>query len=167
MKHAIDDLDKRIIFALSEDGLQSVNKTAEDLGVTGPTVRSRVKSLVSRGLLKIAGLIDPSTANELIVALVCITLQNHEQLDAKLKLISELNRVSWAAVVTGRYDIIAEVLLSGDMADLYTFLDEELSRIGGVYSSESFVVMKSRRKWVLLPSGSERWFVNSGKGGSS
>jgi len=72
-------------------------------------------------------------------------------LDEKLENISQLDRVNWCAAVTGRYDIIVEITCTNDMGDLYDFLDKDLSQIGGINSSESFVVMKSKRKWLYLP----------------
>lgn len=150
-KDSIDALDRKLVAALVEDGQMPVAAVAERMGVTAPTVRSRLRGLLGRGVLRIAGLIDPSATAGLTVALVGITVQSHMQLDEKLEEISRLERVHWAAVVTGRYDILVEIVISDDIADLYAFLNEDLSQIGGISSSESFVVMKSRRKWVLLP----------------
>ena len=97
-------------------------------------------------------------ARGLTVALVGISLSSHEQLDEKLAQIGSLPRVNWCAVVTGRYDILVEVVVTEDIADLYNFLDQALSGVGGIASSESFVVMKARRKWIPLPKGARTWF---------
>lgn len=137
--------------ALSGDGQLSPAKIAEDMGVTAPTVRSRLKNLIQTGVLKIAGLVDPTKTKGLTVALVGISLNSHEQLGEKLDQIGSLPRVNWAAVVTGRYDIIVEIVCSDEIGDLYDFLDQDLSQVGGINASESFVVMKSRRKWLCLP----------------
>jgi hypothetical protein len=58
--------------------------------------------------------------------------------------------------VTGRYDLIAEVLFEGDMEDLYNVtstLLPGLAEPGVIQGSETFVVMKSHNKWVSLPKG--------------
>lgn len=149
----LDTQDKRLVAVLSQDGSLSVAQCAEKLGVTAPTVRSRLRNLVNAGVLRLAALVDPFTVKGLTLAMVCLTLQSHEELDAKLERISELDMVTWAAVVTGRYDIVVEVALSDEISDLYRFLHEDLSQIGGISSSESFVVMKGKRKWTLLPKG--------------
>jgi Lrp/AsnC family transcriptional regulator for asnA, asnC and gidA len=44
-----------------------------------------------------------------------------------------------------------EITCGEDIGDLYDFLDKDLSQVGGINSSESFVVMKSKRKWLYLP----------------
>ncbi|QJB56232.1 Lrp/AsnC family transcriptional regulator [Pseudodesulfovibrio sp. zrk46] len=151
MKNTLDQNDKRLVAALTRDGQLSPGKVAEEIGVTAPTVRSRMKNLIKAGALKIAGLVNPMKAKGLTVALVGITVNSHEQLGEKLDQVSALPRVNWCAVVTGRYDMIVEIIISDDIKDLYDFLDKDLSQVGGINSSESFVVMKSRRKWICLP----------------
>ncbi len=158
MKTALDSLDRRLAAALAEDGQASSKDLADRLGVSGPTVRSRLKNLLRSGLVKVAGLIDPFRVKGLTVALVGLSLTSHKQLDEKLEQIADLPNVNWAAVVTGRYDILVELVLSDDMADLYAFLDRDLSQVGGIGTSESFVVMKARRKWIPLPRGARTWF---------
>ncbi|MFP4315753.1 MAG: Lrp/AsnC family transcriptional regulator [Desulfovibrionales bacterium] len=153
MKKNLDPQDWHIVSQLAEDGRLSAGKLSETLNVTGPTVRSRIKALLSSGILRIAGLVDPGRTPELTIALVGITLQSHRELDAKLEQISSLGKVHWAAVVTGRYDLMVEVILSGGIADLYQFMHEDLSQVGGISSSETFVVMKARNKWIRLPRG--------------
>lgn len=151
MKAILDAPDRKLVAELSRDGQLSPGKVAEEIGVTAPTVRSRMKNLIKAGALRVAGLVNPMRAKGLTVALVGISLHSHEQLDEKLDQIGSLPRVNWCAVVTGRYDIIVEIVCSDDIGDLYDFLDQDLSQVGGINSSESFVVMKSRRKWLLLP----------------
>lgn len=151
MPNTLDQNDRRLVAALTQDGQQSPGRIAEDIGVTAPTIRSRMKNLFKAGALKVAGLLDPMHTKGLTVALVGITIHSHEQLDEKLEQIGSLPRVNWCAVVTGRYDIIVEIVCLDEISDLYDFLNTDLSGVGGINSSESFVVMKSRRKWLCLP----------------
>jgi Lrp/AsnC family transcriptional regulator for asnA, asnC and gidA len=158
MKKTLDVADRRLVAALAAEGQASAAELAESLGVTAPTIRARMKNLVSQGLMRVAGLVDPFRVKGLSVALVGIKLQTQMQLDEKLEEISLLPDVNWVAAVTGRYDILVEVVTSEDIADLYNFLDRALSGVGGIASSESFVVMKARRKWIPLPKGARDWF---------
>ncbi|MGE4297692.1 MAG: Lrp/AsnC family transcriptional regulator [Desulfovibrionaceae bacterium] len=158
MKEILDAQDRKLVSILAEDGQLPVGQVAERMGVTAPTVRSRLKNLVQAGVMRVAGLIDPFRTEGVTVAMVAITLQSHEQLDSKLDEIAQLDKVHWAAVVTGRYDIMVEIVLPDSIADLYRFINEDLSRVGGISTSESFVVMKGKRKWVLLPDSAREWF---------
>ena len=150
-KTTLAEQDKRLLALLAEDGQQSAGRISEQLGVTSPTVRSRLRKLVASGVLRIAGLVNPMKVEGMEIALVGINVQTHSKMDDMTERIAGLDKVNWVAVVTGRYDIVVEVTLLHGMDDLYTFINEELSSLGGVSSSESFVVMKARRKWALMP----------------
>lgn len=161
MKVSLDQLDKRLVAVLAENGQASAGDLAAKLGVSGPTVRSRLKNLLHASLVKVAGLVDPFRVKGICVALVGLSLTSHKLLDEKLEQIAGLPNVNWAAVVTGRYDILVELVLPDDVGELYSFLDRDLSQVGGIGSSETFVVMKARRKWVPLPRGARVWFPES------
>ena len=150
-KNDIGLIDRQVINLLTEDGLIPVKDVAKILGVTGPTVRSRMRKLIQSKILKVAGLIDPSKIENFNVAITVVNLTNHQKLDEKLGIIGNLPNVHWAAVVTGTYDIIFEVVLSKGMSDLYTFLTRDLAKVGGIRSHETFMVLKGKNKWVSMP----------------
>ena len=147
--------DTVLIDHLIQDGRLPVGTLSQAMGVTAPTVRSRLKALTEAGMVRIAALVDAAKARHLTVALVGICLDTY-QLDDRLEKVAALDQVNWAAVVTGKYDIIAEVISTDGMVGLHRFLSEKLYKLGGIKSSETFVVMTSRRKWLLLPPGVRR-----------
>jgi Lrp/AsnC family transcriptional regulator, regulator for asnA, asnC and gidA len=79
---------------------------------------------------------------------VAMSIQSHGKMDQILAKIAGLPNVVWAGVVTGRYDIIAEVLISGGKNELYRFTTESILKLGDVVKSESFVIMKSAGNWL-------------------
>jgi Lrp/AsnC family transcriptional regulator for asnA, asnC and gidA len=151
----VDALDKQLIAVFGDDGRTALADAAERAGVSTPTARSRLRNLIDHGVLRVAGLVDPFRAKGLTVALVGLTLDKYK-LEEKLEQIAGLDEVSWAAVVTGRYDIVAEIVTTDGMAGFYDFLNVSLQKVGGIRSSEMFVVMKASNKWVLLPRGIRR-----------
>lgn len=152
MKHNLpDSLDKAIAGQLARDGRKSIREISKDLNVAVPTVRSRIKKMVEAGVLRTAALINPEKTELVTLALVGITVIRQEELELKLEEVARLDEVNWAAVVTGRYDIIAEVVCPGGMSDLYRFLSKDLPQLGGVRDTESFVLMKTAGKWVFPP----------------
>lgn len=153
----LDSLDHRIILSLAENGSSSAGEIAARLGVTAPTVRARIKALEKARLLKIAGLIDPYQHQDLTTALIGLNIRSYGKLDQILEEVSQLGNVTWAAVVTGRYDIIAEVIIKGGMKELYQLTTDIIPKLGHVLSSETFVIMKSQDKWICLPKGLENW----------
>lgn len=154
---ALDSLDKKLVRLLAEDGRIPVGDMAVRLGVTAPTVRSRIKNLEKAGKLKITGLIDPFEHKDLITALIGLNILSYGKLDEILEKLANLDYVTWVAVVTGRYDVIAEVVVNGGMADLYRLTTDIIPQVGNVAQTETFVIMKSKRKWVCLPEGLQGW----------
>jgi Lrp/AsnC family transcriptional regulator for asnA, asnC and gidA len=152
MVRRIDDLDRQLIALLNDEGRLPLSEVAQRAGVSRPTVAARLKTLLRGGLLKVAGLINVVELRGITIGLVGLTLDAYT-LEEKLEQIGDLAEVNWAAVVTGRYDIICEVATEEGMAGLYRFLTESLVRVGGISSSEMFVVMRARNKWTTLPPG--------------
>jgi Lrp/AsnC family transcriptional regulator for asnA, asnC and gidA len=150
LSRAIDLLDKMLVALLAGDGRRPLAELAARAGVSRPTAATRLRALLGDGVARVSGLIDATSTPGLTVALVGLTLDEY-LLDEKVEQLAALDDVSWAAVVTGRYDIIAEVVTEEGMAGLYDFLNTSLRDVGGIESSEMFVVMKARDKWLLPP----------------
>lgn len=154
---SLDNLDKKIIRILSEDGRVAPATIAARLGVTAPTVRARVRSLEDAGLLKITGLLDPCLNPNFTVALIGMKVRAYGKLDEIMEKLSQLDNVISVAVVTGRYDIFAEVVVEGGNAALFDMTSRVIPSVGVVDSSETFVVMSARNKWINLSRGFEDW----------
>ena len=154
-KTNLDTLDNKIIRLLTEDGRIAIGEMAKKLNVTAPTVRKRIKVLEKNGIFKVSGLIDPSRHQEMITALVAMSVQSGGKLDQILDKIAHLPNVAWAGVVTGRYDIIAEVICVEGKDELYRFTTETILKIGNVIRSETFIIMRSKNNWLRLPKSVE------------
>jgi Lrp/AsnC family transcriptional regulator, regulator for asnA, asnC and gidA len=147
----LDVLDNKIISLLTDDGRISIGKMAKRLNVTAPTIRKRIKALEENGIFRVSGLLDPSCHHEMITALVAMSIRSEGKLTQILDKISKLPNVSWAGVVTGRYDIIAEVICLGGKDELYRFTSETILNIANIITSETFIIMKSKNNWLRLP----------------
>jgi len=135
MKRGLDVLDKALIGTLSDNGRLAASEIATRLGISIPTVRGRLRQLVEAGVVRIAALVNASETPELTIAIVGLSLERYN-LDEMVERMAALDEVSWAAVVTGRYDIIAEVATTDGMNGLYDFLNVSLQKLGGIQSSE-------------------------------
>ena len=151
----LDNLDNEIIRLLTENGRMSIGEVAKKLKVTSPTIRNRIKDLEKNGIFKVSGLIDPSKHHEMLTALVAMSVQSHGMLDKILDKIARLPNVVWAGVVTGRYDIIAEVVCVKGKDELYRFTTDTILKMGNVVRSETFIMLKSKDNWLCLPEGVE------------
>lgn len=138
----IDDTNKEIIKQL-RDGRKAFSAIAEELGITENTVRSRVNKLIEEGVLSISGLVDPEYIPGLEVVIMGIKLSTRD-LQVKAKEFLNLRGVVSVSVVTGRYDLIVEIILCEDEdLSLLQFFTSELVRISDVLDVESYVVYKS------------------------
>jgi len=64
-----------------------------------------------------------------------------------------LPNVAWAGIVTGRYDIMAQVICVKGKEELYRFTTETILKMGDIIRSETFILMRSRNNWIRLPDG--------------
>lgn len=142
MVKRIDDTNKAIIRQL-QDGRKPFSSIAEELGITENTVRARVNKLIDEGVLQISGQVDPECIPGLEVVIMGIKLSTMELQD-KAQEFLKLRGVVSVAVVTGRYDLIANLVLCEDEdLSLLQFFSSELKKIEDILSVETYVVYKS------------------------
>ena len=156
MRDHLDQTDRRLVKLLSQDAQLGVNHLAAKIAMSVPTVRTRLRNLIDKNLVKIVGLLNLTERPELISAIVGINAQGRGHIHEIARRISELPFVNSASVVTGRFDIIVDVVVAGDVADLYRVTSELIPGVGEpgeIVCSETFVVMASCNKWVSLPKG--------------
>ena len=154
-KIKLDTLDNKIIRLLTENGRIPIGEMAKQLNVTAPTIRSRIKGLEKNGKLKVSGLIDPERHQEVVTALVAMNVRSEGKMDQVLDKIAGLPNVAWVGVVAGRYDIMAEIICEDGMEELYRFTTNTILKMGNVLRSETFILMKSKNNWLVLPKGVE------------
>ncbi len=135
----IDDTNIEILRHL-KDGRKSYKLIAEDLSLTENTIRSRVNKLIEEGILKFSGTvqIDALTGHNLLY--LGVKLKTME-LEKKASEFSKLRGVVSTGIVTGRYDLILQVLLGRDYS-LLEFITEQVAKVADVQTVESFIVYK-------------------------
>jgi Lrp/AsnC family transcriptional regulator, regulator for asnA, asnC and gidA len=133
----IDKVNVEILRHL-RDGRKSFKKIAQELKITENTVRSRVNKLIEEGILAISGnfSVDGVRGHRLLYLGVKL---NTMELQKKAKEFSVLRGVVSAGIVTGRYDLILQVLLKEDY-DLLEFITGQVAKIKDVLTVESFIV---------------------------
>ena len=141
-----DETDWKIISILKE-GYVPNNTIALELGVSEGTVRARLKKLKEAGILQIRALINPDVLENKQLVLVAMRVAESKLLDTKAEELSHLKNVLSVSIASGRYDLIAEVLVDSNRG-LVQFLTEELSTVEGILASESFIMLKNYGKYV-------------------
>lgn len=121
-----------------KDGRKSYKLIAEQLSLTENTIRSRVNKLTDEGILKFSGSVQIDALPGHSLLYLGVKLKTME-LQKKAEAFSTLKGVVSAAIVTGRYDIILQVLLGRDY-NLLEFITQQLAKVEDVQTIESFVV---------------------------
>ncbi len=138
----VDDTNKQIIRDLI-DGRKPFSSIAENQGITENTVRSRVNKLIEEGILSVTGLVDPELIPGLQVVMMGVKL-NTLDLDKKAIEFAALRGVVSVAVVTGRYDLMVQLILNeDDDMTLLDFFKNEIGKIDEVADVETFIVYQS------------------------
>lgn len=136
----IDEINTEIVRQL-RNGRKSFDKIAKELSITPNTVRARVNKLLANGILDITGVIDPNKLESHFLVIIGVKLKNMN-LVKKAEKFRKLKGVVSVGIVTGQFDLFVFVLLNNDFS-LIDFLTKEVSKVGDVLSTETFVVYKT------------------------
>jgi Lrp/AsnC family transcriptional regulator for asnA, asnC and gidA len=140
LTHDLDEIDQKIIVALQQDGRMALAQIAGQLNVSPGMIRVRYNRLVEMGVLRIVAITNPLRIGYNMMALIGIKTESEKLLEVADK-IATLDEVIYLIIVSGAYDIIAEVVCR-DQHHLLKFLTECLYQIDGVRESESFIHLK-------------------------
>jgi Lrp/AsnC family transcriptional regulator for asnA, asnC and gidA len=136
----LDEIDRYIIDILRQDGRTAFAKIAQHLKVSPGMIRVRYNRLVELGILKVAAITNPLRMGYKTMAMVGIRTDGNRMLEVAEK-VASFEEVIYLIVVSGRFDILAEVVVK-DHADLLRFITERLYSVEGVRESESFMHLK-------------------------
>jgi Lrp/AsnC family transcriptional regulator for asnA, asnC and gidA len=141
-----DKVDWKIINLLSKQN-ETNTTIANELGVSEGMVRQRIKKLQDAGIVKIRALRNPEVLENQQLAMVTVNIAEPRLLEAKAKEILKIKNVLSVSILSGQYDLIIEVLVDSNTG-LIKFISKQLSGIGGITKTETFVTLKSFNKWV-------------------
>lgn len=140
----LDEVDQYIIEAMRQDGRIAFAQIAQQLNVSPGMIRVRYNRLVEMGILKVVAVTNPLRMGYKTMAMIGIRTEGEKMLQVAER-VSAFEEVIYLIVVSGRYDIIAEVVCR-DHAHLLRFLTEKLYKVEGVRESESFMHLKIQKE---------------------
>ena len=141
-----DKVDWQIIDILRREH-ETNSSIARRLGVSEGMVRRRVQRLKDEGMLTVRALINPDVLENQQVAIIGVNVVESRLLDTKAEEISELDGVLSVSIVSGRFDLIVELLIDSNHG-LVEFLTKRLSGVTGISKTESSLLLKSYGKYV-------------------
>lgn len=145
----LDELDRNIIIELQKNGRISYKDMAKKFGVSDGTIRFRTKKLIEKNILKISALINPFIFNTSITALIGMKLEKRTHQNTMERLL-KIKGVLSVTNITGNFDLFAEVFFES-RKELNKFLIGDLSKIEGIQSTETFIYLDAKNKWIDMP----------------
>tara|TARA_R110001583_G_scaffold9395_2_gene44562 strand:- start:276 stop:1217 length:942 start_codon:yes stop_codon:yes gene_type:complete len=149
----LDALDESIISALKADGRATTKSLGKMFGVAHTTIASRIQRMRELGVMHVRAVTDAKAYGFNELAIVGFQVRGSALETAQQIPKSYPGVVVYVASGTlGRFDLIV-VLLAKDVATLQHYVDENISKVSQIVSSEIWLavdVLKFVTEWALL-----------------
>jgi len=138
MRVVLDDLSKRIIEQLQQDGRRSYAAIGKAVGLSEAAVRQRVQRLIDVGAMQIVAVTDPLTLGFMRQTMVGIRCGGDlEQVAAHL---AGMTEIDYVVITAGSFDLLIEVVCEND--DQLLEILGRVRSIPSVTATETFVYLK-------------------------
>ena len=140
-----DNIDLKILSELSNDSSISVPHLSKKINVNSSVVYSRIKRLVKRKLIERFTIeINNKELGYAVKSLTGINMDSKKR-DNIIEELFKINEVREISEVTGRFDILV-TMYSKNLENMHQLVSEQIGKIQGIVSSESFIEMKTQTK---------------------
>jgi len=139
----LDDVSKRIIEQLQEDGRRPYGTIGKAVGLSEAAVRQRVQRLIDSGVMQIVAVTDPMQVGFSRQAMIGIRVEG--DLSAVADRLVETAEVEYVVITAGSFDLLIEVVCEDD-DHLLDLLSQRIRTLPGVRSTETFVYLKLRKQ---------------------
>lgn len=149
----LDDIDRRLLGALQENGRLPVTDLAEKIGLTTSPCLRRLKILEQAGIIRgYAAMVDQQKVGLPVSVFVSVKLemQREEALERFEAAIRDCPEVVECYLMTGPRDYLLRVVAQ-DLSAYERFLKQTLTRVEGVASIESSFALTQVKYSNVLP----------------
>ncbi len=141
----MDKIDQKILSELTDDSSISIPKLSEKINVNSSVVYSRIKRLIKKKLIERFTIeINDKELGYGVKSLTGINMDS-KQRDNVIQELFKIPGVREVSEVTGRFDILV-TMHAENLGEMYRIVSDNIGKIEGVISSESFIEMKTRKK---------------------
>ena len=137
-KIVLDDLSKRIIEQLQQDGRRSYAAIGKAVGLSEAAVRQRVQRLIDVGAMQIVAVTDPMTLGfprQTMVGIRC-----GGDLERVAAHLASMTEIDYVVITAGSFDLLIEVVCEND--DQLLEILGRVRSIPSVTMTETFVYLK-------------------------
>ncbi|MGD9830693.1 MAG: Lrp/AsnC family transcriptional regulator [Hyphomicrobiaceae bacterium] len=150
---SLDDIDRRLLAVLQENGRLTATEIAERIGLTTSPCLRRIRLLEEAGIIRgYAALVDQRKVGLPVSVFVSVKLekQREEAMTRFEEAIRRYPEVVECYLMTGSRDYLLRVVTS-DLTAYERFLKSTLTRIDGVASIESSFALAQVKHSTVLP----------------
>ena len=141
----MDKIDQKILSELSKDSSISIPKLSKKININSSVVYSRIKRLIKKKLIERFTIdINNKELGFGVKSLTGINMDS-KQRDNVIQELFKIPGVREVSEVTGRFDILV-TMYAENLGEMYRIVSDNIGKIEGVISSESFIEMKTRKK---------------------
>jgi Lrp/AsnC family transcriptional regulator for asnA, asnC and gidA len=137
--HGVDDVGKRLIEELQQDGRRSYAALAKTVGLSEAAVRQRVQRMVDSGVMQVVAVTDPLQVGFSRQAMIGLRVEG--DLVRVADELAKIDEVDYVVITAGSFDILLELVCEDD-DHLLRVLSERIRLLPGVRDSETFVYLK-------------------------
>ena len=144
----IDEIDRRILRELRQDGRLSNTKLAEKVGLSTTPCWNRVRALEEGGMIEgYTALISQTALGYPDTVIIEVTLDRHDDdiFEKFGQALAKLPEVMEAYLLTGDYDYLIKVAVAGT-AGYEEFLRKKLYKLPGLKHSRSTFVLRCLKR---------------------
>ena len=135
----LDEVSKQIIEQLQQDGRRSYAAIGKVVGLSEAAVRQRVQRLTDAGVMQIVAVTDPLQLGFGRQAMVGVHVDG--PVESVAEELAAMEEVVYVVMTTGAYDILCEVVSTGD-EELLDLVSRRIRGVAGVRSTETFMYLK-------------------------
>jgi Lrp/AsnC family leucine-responsive transcriptional regulator len=147
----LDDLDRKILTRLMEDGRITWAQLAAEVGLSAPSVTERVRKLEKLGVIEgYAALVNPEVIGCGMLAFVAVELTDPNHHAEMLREAQATPEIQEYHIVAGDYDYLLK-LRCRDSRELERLLRETVRSIAGVARTNSTIVMLTPKETCAVP----------------
>jgi Lrp/AsnC family transcriptional regulator, regulator for asnA, asnC and gidA len=139
----LDDVSKRIIEQLQEDGRRPYGAIGKAVGLSEAAVRQRVQRLTQSGLMQIVAVTDPMQVGLFRQAMIAIKADG--PLEPIAEALGDMDEIDYVIICAGRYDLLCEAVCEDD-SHLLDLLSNRIRGVPGIKDVETLIYLKLHKQ---------------------
>lgn len=139
----LDDVSKKIIEQLQEDGRRPYGTIGKAVGLSEAAVRQRVQRLTQSGLMQIVAVTDPMQVGLFRQAMIAIRADG--PLEPVAEALGAMDEIDYVIICAGRYDLLCEAVCEDD-SHLLDLLSNRIRVIPGIRDVETLIYLKLHKQ---------------------